>query len=178
MVTIEGYKSNAVDVLVGLEHHSAADLFRSFPDFLKLAPDSIVQVQTCGSGLDGAAVTVTGPLGVRHEAQVLSSSPAQVTYVLPASVAPGLARAAVRRRDGTVNTTTIDVQNVQPGLFTTLTWHAVAVGYVVRVRGGTQIIEAFPAESDGPPIDLNPDTDDVYLVIFGTGIRNRSSCRR
>ena len=42
---------------------------------------------------------------------------------------------------------------------------------VVRVKAdGVQSVEAITG-----PIDLGPATDQVYLVLFGTGIRGRSS---
>jgi uncharacterized protein (TIGR03437 family) len=44
------------------------------------------------------------------------------------------------------------------------------VAQLVRIRAGQQIIE--PALSR---IDMGPPTDQVYLVLFGTGLRHRSS---
>ena len=40
---------------------------------------------------------------------------------------------------------------------------------VVRLRGGIQTIEQTSN------IDMGPVTDDVYLVLYGSGIRSRSS---
>jgi uncharacterized protein (TIGR03437 family) len=68
-----------------------------------------------------------------------------------------------------------------PQLFT----HPLGIGpaaFVVRLRDGVQTEEAVTGYIDecGPllsllPIDLGPETDQVFLTLFGTGFRNRSS---
>jgi uncharacterized protein (TIGR03437 family) len=78
------------------------------------------------------------------------------------------------------STGTAQVATVAPGLFTAnSSGQGVPAGYALRVRQG----QLQPAESIAQlnaqnqwiprPIDLGPEGDEVYLVLFGTGIRFR-----
>ena len=56
----------------------------------------------------------------------------------------------------------------------------VPAGHVVRLRDGVRTVEPlFEKDSAGrivrAPVDLSRDTDEAYLVLYGTGIRFRSS---
>ena len=61
---------------------------------------------------------------------------------------------------------TASIESLSPGLFTDR-------AMVQRVRAdGTQSVEAVNLPNS--PIDLGPPTDQVYLVLYGTGIRGHS----
>jgi uncharacterized protein (TIGR03437 family) len=49
-----------------------------------------------------------------------------------------------------------------------------ATGYVTRVRGGVATSEQFVQQMNGAatalPVDLGPDTDQVYLVLYGSNL--------
>src|SRR6266478_319800 len=65
---------------------------------------------------------------------------------------------------------------VTPSMFT-LNADGRAAAYVVRVApGNVQTIDSVFTEQGGrivaKPIDLGPTTDQVYLILYGTGIRN------
>jgi uncharacterized protein (TIGR03437 family) len=53
------------------------------------------------------------------------------------------------------------------------------VGLLVRVRDGIQSVEPVAQLVNGTiepvPIDFGPSTDELFLVLFGTGLRKRSS---
>jgi uncharacterized protein (TIGR03437 family) len=78
---------------------------------------------------------------------------------------------------------TITVANVAPALFSAnATGRGLAAAVVLRQRGdGSQVFESvarFDAAQNqfvAVPIDLGPETDQVFLVPFGTGFRNRSA---
>ena len=68
-----------------------------------------------------------------------------------------------------------------PLTFVLLVWGLLFAALALRIRNGVQTYENL-AQFDqtqsrwvATPIDLGPDTDQVFLVAFGTGLRNRSS---
>jgi uncharacterized protein (TIGR03437 family) len=83
--------------------------------------------------------------------------------------------------NGTVSTGTVQVERVAPGLFAANSnGQDVAAGYALRVKAdNSQSFESI-AVYDGVkmisrPLDLSPETDRVFLVLFGTGLRFLSS---
>jgi uncharacterized protein (TIGR03437 family) len=97
-------------------------------------------------------------------ATVLYSDPHQVNFLVPAGVPLGAAAVSV---DGL--STAVQIARVAPAIFM-LNSAGLAAAYVLRVRQGSQTIESV---SD--PIDLGPPGDQVYLSLFGTGIRGAGS---
>jgi uncharacterized protein (TIGR03437 family) len=123
-----------------------------------LAPDSLATA--FGAGLaPNTAVTVAGT-----SATILYASSGQVNFLVPSSVPTGSATVTVAGSKGSVSTP-VTIAAVAPALFT-LNAAALAAAYVVRVRQGNQTVEPI---SD--PIDLGPPGDQVYLSLFGTGLR-------
>jgi uncharacterized protein (TIGR03437 family) len=85
--------------------------------------------------------------------------------------------------DGTVSTGLALVKAVAPSLFAANgNGQGVAAAVAVRVKAdGSQSYEPV-AQFDATqnkfvtrPLDLGPETDQVYLILFGTGIRFRNS---
>jgi uncharacterized protein (TIGR03437 family) len=123
-----------------------------------LAPDSLATA--FGAGLaPNTAVTVAGT-----SATILYASSGQVNFLVPSSVPTGSATVTVAGSKGSASTP-VTIAAVAPALFT-LNAAALAAAYVVRVRQGNQTVEPI---SD--PIDLGPPGDQVYLSLFGTGLR-------
>lgn len=153
------------------------------------APDAIVSA--FGSGLatgtagattnppsttlGGATVTVTDSAGTSQPAELLYVSSAQINYVIPDGLAAGAATVAFNSGSGTQNQQ-IKLGSVAPGLFTFNAAGLVA-GSVLRVSGdGTQTAEnLFQVDNAGNvtalPISLGPPTDQVFLILYGTGFR-------
>ena len=85
--------------------------------------------------------------------------------------------------DGTVSSGFAIIHAIAPGLFTAnASGEGVAAALVLRVKSdGTQSYEQvaeFDAQQNrfvARPLDLGPADEQVYLVLFGTGIRHRSS---
>ena len=125
--------------------------------------------------LAGATVTVTDSAGMSQPAELLYVSPAQVNYIVPAGLAPGAATVAFNSGSGVQNQK-IQLGPVAPGMFT-FNAAGLAAGSVLRVSGdGTQTAEnLFQMDSSGNvvalPISLGPDTDQVFLILYGTGFR-------
>jgi uncharacterized protein (TIGR03437 family) len=110
--------------------------------------------------------------------QLFYVSSAQVNFLLPAALALGPATIEISSLDGNVSIGLIQVEKIAPGLFSAnSTGRDIAAGNIVRVRNGQQTTEPFARFESGGfvpiPIDHGPDGDAIYLVFYGTGIRNR-----
>lgn len=106
--------------------------------------------------LADASVTVTDIAGVSRLAPLYYASPGQINFVVPTGSASGPATLSVAGQS-----LSISVTPVSPSLF--------PVGQIVAVApDGTQTVEGTDA-----PIVFG--SESLYLVLYATGIRNRSS---
>ena len=162
----------------------------------ELAPDSIAvafgldlatgtavaNTTTLPLTLAGTTVKVRDSVGVTRDARLFSVAPAQVNFLAPAETALGDATVIVTSGSGAVTTGTTRFAAVAPGLFAAnADGRGVAASLALRVRNGVQSYEPL-ARFDpmanrfvAVPIDLGPEGDEVFLVLFGTGFRARSA---
>jgi len=157
-----------------------------------IAPNSFVSAfgsslatmtQAAGSSyptnLDGTTVTVTDALGVARLASLSYVSPTQVNYIVPGATALGQATVTVAS-GGTASSAAAVVATIDPGLFLFGGTDLVAA-YVQRVNAdGSQTVEnVYTLNASGgivaAPIDLSPASSQVYLVLYGTGLRGHSA---
>jgi uncharacterized protein (TIGR03437 family) len=133
--------------------------------------------------LAGTTVKIRDSAGTMRDAPLFFVAPQQVNYLVPAGASPGAATVTITSGSGAVSTGTAQITAVAPGLFTAnASGQGVAAAVALRVKAdGTQINEPV-AEFDqaqnrfvAKPIDLGPDGESVFLILFGTGFRNRSS---
>ena len=133
--------------------------------------------------LAGTTVKIKDSAGTERLAPLFFVSPGQTNYLIPPGTVTGAATVTITSGNGTVSVGTIQIANVAPGLFTAnASGQGVPSGYLLRVRGdGSQSIEPL-AQFDttlnrfvAVPIDLGPATDQVFVILFGTGFRFRSS---
>jgi uncharacterized protein (TIGR03437 family) len=102
-------------------------------------------------------------------------SPGQVTFQVPAGVATGAATVNVVSSAGTQTASNIQVAAVAPTLFT-LNGSGLAAAETIRVpAAGAPTVGAVYQASGGAslaanPISMGAATDQVYLVLFGTGL--------
>jgi uncharacterized protein (TIGR03437 family) len=125
----------------------------------------------------GTTVSVRDALGVSRPAPLLFVSPGQINHLIPAGTAPGAATITVQSGNGQTSTGTVQVTQVAPGIFTAnQSGIGVPAGSALRVRNNVQTSELVTMVADGRfiarPIDLGPDTDRVFLILFLTGLRN------
>jgi uncharacterized protein (TIGR03437 family) len=133
--------------------------------------------------LAGVLVRVRDSEDVERTASLFFVSPTQVNYLVPAETKDGTAVVTVTRSIGTITTGLLPVTKVAPALFTAnATGQGIAAALVLRVKAdGTQLYEpvaSFDASQNryiAQPIDLGPSTDQVFLVLFGTGFRERTA---
>jgi uncharacterized protein (TIGR03437 family) len=133
--------------------------------------------------LAGTVVKIKDGAGVERFAPLFFVAPSQVNLQVPAGTASGAATITITSGDGTVSIGTMNITTVAPGLFTTsATGNGIAAAVVARVRSdGTQVYEPV-AQFDASqnrfvhiPIDLGQASEQVFLILHGTGFRHRSS---
>lgn len=133
--------------------------------------------------LGGTTVLVKDSLGVGRLAQLFFVSAGQVNFLVPAGTANGTATITVTNAQGKVSIGTAAVSSVAPGVFSANSdGQGVAAALTLRIRGdGSQVLEqvagfnAAEGKFVALPIDLGPPTDQVFLLIFGTGLRFNSA---
>ncbi|MEP7271243.1 MAG: NF038122 family metalloprotease [Acidobacteriota bacterium] len=132
--------------------------------------------------LDGTSVTVRDANLVTRFAQLFFVSPGQINYLIPTGTASGTANVTVFLNGSSVASGTISIAVVAPSIFTAnSSGSGVPAALALRVRGEAQTLEDIAAFDQGQnrfvpaPIDLGPETDKVFLILFGTGIRGVSS---
>ena len=146
-----------------------------------LAPESYASF--FGADFTGTtAVRVIDRTGTERLASITAALPAQVNFVLPAGLAPGPATVRALRDDREIARATVEIAAVAPGIFTA---NANGIGapaaIVVRTdpSGAQSVIPAFTcgtvAGSCGPAALNISGAGTFDLILFGTGIRGRSS---
>jgi uncharacterized protein (TIGR03437 family) len=131
--------------------------------------------------LAGVTVRVRDSEGVERNAPLFFVSPSQINYLVPAGTSGGVATVSVER-GLIVAAGEVAINTTAPGLFSAnSSGRGVAAGVVLRVRGDAQAFEPLARFDQGQnrfvsvPIDLGPESDQVFLILFGTGFRSRSS---
>ncbi len=133
--------------------------------------------------LGGVTVTIKDVLGVERRAPLFFVSPGQINYLLPAAAALGEATVTIQQNSNVVAFGLLQIAPVAPGVFTLdSSGRGLPAATVLRIKAdGSQRYEPiarFDAATnryEAVPIDLGAATDQVYLIPFGTGFRNRSS---
>ncbi|MFM8393088.1 MAG: IPT/TIG domain-containing protein, partial [Acidobacteriota bacterium] len=158
---------------------------------IPLAPDSLataygrnlatgteVAAPPLPTQLAGTMVTVGG-----RAAQLLYVSPEQLNFVIPAGLEPGPATVVVTAGDGTVSVSEIVLAPVAPALFAADGRGGNApAGRLVRYRNGDLrgAQDLFEAGRPSEPTIIEPGAagDELYLVVYGTGLRGQGAGTR
>jgi len=153
-----------------------------------LAPESIAaargtnlatRVQTASSvplptELAGVSVKVRDRAGTERLASLIFVSPGQINYQVPPGTAVGLATVTISSGGRIVATGLNEISAVAPGLFSaTSSGQGVAAGLWIRAAGGARSQDYLfdPATFRPVPVDLGPTGDQVFLSLYGTGLR-------
>jgi uncharacterized protein (TIGR03437 family) len=131
--------------------------------------------------LGGTTLKIKDALGVERLAPLFFVSPTQVNYLVPAGAASGIATITITNASGASATEWTQILNIAPGLFTANSdGRGAPAALVVRLRAdGSQRFEPlarFDAEQNRfvpLPIDLGPAGEQVFLMLFGTGLRRQ-----
>lgn len=133
--------------------------------------------------LGGTSVEVKDASGKVSNALLYYASPAQMNVLLPSDLKSGRATMTVQTQTGLSAITTISIAQVGPGFFSAdASGTGVAAGSALRVSADGEQTElpisscsGQPLSCTAIPIDLGTDSDTVYLSLYGTGIRGRST---
>jgi uncharacterized protein (TIGR03437 family) len=126
--------------------------------------------------LAGTRLMIKDSAGMTSQAPLFFVSANQINYQIPENTALGAAMITVTASDGTISTGSIEITPLAPGLFAANANGAgAAAAQVLRVRGSNLIYESA-AQFNGTefvpsPIDLGPQTDPAYLILYGAGFR-------
>lgn len=132
--------------------------------------------------LAGTTVKVRDGAGVERTASLFFVSPTQVNYQIPPGTATGTAIVTVTSGNTIAAAGVVQIITVAPGLFTfEATGRGVAAGETARFRNSVQQAVEPLARFDSIqskwvpiPVDLTSTTDQVFLILYGTGIRARN----
>jgi uncharacterized protein (TIGR03437 family) len=133
--------------------------------------------------LAGTKVVVRDSAGVDRLAPLFFVSPTQINYQVPEGTAVGPATVIITRRDGGVAIGATRIADVSPALFTAnSSGDGVATALVLRIRpDGSQqyepvaVFDPLQNQFVAVPIEMGDENDQVFLVLFGTGVRHRSA---
>jgi uncharacterized protein (TIGR03437 family) len=133
--------------------------------------------------LAGTKVMVKDSAGIERLAPQFFVSPGQANFQMPPGTANGTATVTVTSGDNKLSIGAAQVTSVAPGVFAAnANGQGVMAATILRVKpDNSQIFEPVVRFDSATgrfvsvPIDLGPETDQVFLVMFGTGIRLRSA---
>lgn len=135
------------------------------------------------TNIGGTSVSVRDSSGVARYAPLFYVSPTQVNYQIPEGTAAGTATVTITNGNGAAITGTAQISQVAPGLFSaSASGKGIAAAYLVRVKtNGTQsneLVVQYSASQQSfvpVPVNLGSQGEQVYLILFGTGLRRNSS---
>jgi uncharacterized protein (TIGR03437 family) len=128
--------------------------------------------------LGGVTVKVKDAAGMERDAPLFFVSPNQINYQVPAGVSVGIAGITVTSGGNVVASGTVPITAAAPAFFSAnASGQGVPSASVLRVRGDAQFYEPvarFDAQQQKfvpVLIDLGPESDQVFLILFGAGFR-------
>ena len=137
--------------------------------------------------LAGIRVAVTDSRGSQRPAPLLFVSPGQINYQIPPGTSLGEGTVFVLRSlnpfaSNILASGNVQVASVAPSLFSANSdGRGVAAALFLRVRSDESREFQQAAEFDSGqgrfvsvPIDMGPEGDEIFLTLFGTGIRFRA----
>lgn len=133
--------------------------------------------------LGGSRITVRDSAGVERLSPLFFVSSQQINFQIPPGTVNGAATVTITSNDGIVSIGSAQIAAVAPSLFAqNANGRGVPAGFALRIRAnGAQenlaisTLNAPQNQFIPAPIDLGAETDQVFLVLFGTGIRFRSA---
>lgn len=132
--------------------------------------------------LNGVRVRVRDSGGMEREAGLFVVTPGQINFVMPAGTANGPAIVTVVRDGNDINAGTVTIEALAPGLFSAnATGEGLASAVLLRRNAAGQdsfeAVTRFDTAQNQVvpvPIDFGAETDQLFLIVFGTGLRGRT----
>jgi len=136
---------------------------------------------TLPTSLRGTRVSVTDSAGNSRDQSLFFVAPTQVNFHLHPETAIGTAMLTVRIDNNIVALGQLEVNRLVPAIFTqNANGEGVPAAYALRYRGNAATVVPVLAYDNNlskwvpVPIDLGPEGDIVYLVLFGTGFSSNT----
>lgn len=149
-----------------------------FGDALATATASAVQTPL-GNTLAKVTAVITDSQGTERSSPLFFVSPGQINYLIPAGTASGSAKVSIQLMGKEVSAGSISIQTVAPGLFSArANGTGVAAAQFLRVSsdGPRTLGPIFDPKTLAPtPVDLGSSGDQIYLQLYGTGLRGGSA---
>jgi uncharacterized protein (TIGR03437 family) len=123
------------------------------------------------TSLGGVSVKIRDAGGTDRDVPLFDVYPTQINVLIPDGTQGGNATLTVTRSGGT-HTGQAMIESVAPGLFSANsqgTGSAVGAVYLVKADG------SFTTADLGLPINMGSETDSTIVVLYGTGLRLRTS---
>lgn len=134
--------------------------------------------------LGDVTVEVVDSSGTPRNAGLFNVLSNQINFQFPEETQGGPATVRIHASDGSVQTANVTIESVSPGLFTqNSTVGGVAAGSAMRYGsdGTLKATTSLARWDDGQakfvpePIEMGEASDQVFLVLYGTGLKGRSS---
>jgi len=160
-----------------------------------IAPDSIVSAfgtnlttatasatgdpSSLPTTLANTTVTVKDSKGTTRQAQLYYVSPTQINYLVPAATALGMTTVAVTAPNG-ITTTQVSAASSDPGMFT-INSSGLAAATGTHVQGpyyssfNVSYVDPTTGLAVPIPINMGAKGDGIFLSLYGTGFRSRTS---
>jgi large repetitive protein len=171
----------AVNAALNSSANFAADEIASLFGIAGLSGDTAGTLPLTTS-LGGVTVNIVDSNGTGHLALLYGvfGSAGQINFVVPAGMASGLAEVVITLPGGGTITAVMNIAGLAPGIFTAnQNGQGPFAGQVIWVHadGSETVANAATFHSDThsympTPISLGAAGDQVYLVLYGTGIRH------
>jgi uncharacterized protein (TIGR03437 family) len=132
--------------------------------------------------LNNTSVKVRDSQNIERSAPLFFVSPTQINFQIPAGTARGAATVRVFNGSNAVATGTVQITQVAPGLFSAdSSGSGLPAASVLRLKADNsqnwEAVARYDTQQNrfvAVPIDPGADTDQLFLILFGTGIRGRS----
>ena len=191
-VTVQGVSASQSGSIT-INHRPVTSISAASYDGAELASESIVAAfgtslatgtQTASTNplpteMNGARVQVRDSAGTERSAPLFYVSPAQINFLIPQGTAAGMASVTIINGSETVAQGTVSIATIVPGLFTANSnGQGVPAAEALRLKADGTRTSELVAEFDAGqnrfvarPLDLGPATDQLFLILYGTGIR-------
>lgn len=135
------------------------------------------------TNLSGTSIRVTDAAGTARNSPLFFVSGGQVNFQIPPGTSGGEANVESFLNGTLIASGTISILNVSPSLFSAnANGREVAAAVLLRVKGdGTQIFEGIATFDQAQnkfvakPVVFGDASEQLFLLLFGTGVRGRSS---
>ena len=127
----------------------------------------------------GTTIEVTDSQGTAQLAKFFALRENQANYLIPAGTALGPATIKVTSGSGNMLTGVVQIEAVAPGIYTAnAQGTGLAAALVIHIRGDGSVEQTLtfdPFTGASVPIDLGAEDDQVFVALFGTGMRGAAT---